>query len=212
MSCSSRTGMKLAFIFEHHMSPPDSIVCSIFALLALALAGVAQTLWLKSTISTCFAVAIDGERLLRGRRLLGDNKTWRGFVLMVPAVGVSFLVARAIVFTVHGGRDPLWPISTSAYFLLSAWVGLGFMLGELPNSFVKRQLDIAPGSPPAHRWGQRICFVIDQLDSVLGGLLALALVVPVPAATWVHLIVAGPIVHWGFNVVFFWIGLKTRAA
>ena len=28
---------------------------------------------------------------------------------------------------------------------MGAWCALGFMLGELPNSFVKRQLDIAPG-------------------------------------------------------------------
>lgn len=131
---------------------------------------------------------------------------------MVPAVGVSFVVARAILSTLNGGRDPLWPISTFAYFLLGAWVGLGFMLGELPNSFVKRQLDIAPGMPPAHLWGQRFCFAVDQLDSVVGGLLALSLVVPVPAWTWIHLIVAGAVVHWGFNVVFVWIGLKTRAA
>jgi len=204
--------MRPAFTFELYMSNPDATTCSIFALIALAIAGVAQTFWLKSSVSTRFAFAIDGGRMLRGRRLLGDNKTWRGFVLMVPAVGVSFVFARAILLTLNGGRDLLWPISTPAYFLLGAWVGLGFMLGELPNSFVKRQLDIAPGMPPTQLWGKRLCFAVDQLDSVMGGLLALALVVPVPAATWFHLIVAGAIVHWGFNVIFFWIGLKTRAA
>ena len=194
------------------MTPPDPIVCSTFALLALALAGVAQTIWLKSPVSDRFAIAIDGGRTWRGRRLLGDNKTWRGFVLMVPAVGLSFVLTRSMLVPFQSGPDPLWPISTMAYFFLGAWAGLGFMLGELPNSFVKRRFDIEPGAPAARPWSRRLCFAVDQLDSIIGGLVAIAVVVPVPVWTWVHLIVVGAIVHWGFNVVFVLIGLKTKAA
>jgi CDP-2,3-bis-(O-geranylgeranyl)-sn-glycerol synthase len=194
------------------MQPPDPLLCSIFALVALALAGVAQTIWLKSDKSRRFAVAIDGGRTWRGRRILGDNKTWRGFVLMVPAVGVSFLVARAMLMALHDGRDILWPLSTVGYFLLGSWTGFGFMLGEFPNSFIKRQCEIAPGAPALGHWSQPFCFVVDQLDSIGGGLIALSLVVPVPLWTWLHLLVVGAIVHWGFNVVFVMIGLKTRAA
>ena len=47
--------------------------------------------------------------------------------------------------------------STSpGYAALGAWAGLGFMLGELPNSFVKRQLDVAPGMAPRGRAGAAV--------------------------------------------------------
>lgn len=192
------------------MPPPDPLHCSLFACLAFTLAGIGQTLWLKSRGSIRFARPIDGGRTFRGRRILGDNKTWRGFVLMVPAVGVGFVVSNAILGMV--GIADLWPLSTGEYFLLGAWVGLGFMAAELPNSFLKRQCGIGPGAAASGYWTKRICFLIDQVDSIVGGLVALNLVVPVPGWSWVQILVAGPVVHWLFNAVFYMVGLKTRAA
>ena len=84
------------------------------------------------------------------------------------------------------------------------------MLGELPNSFVKRQLDIAPGMPPASAAGRIACFVIDQTDSVLAALVGLALFVTVPWPAWVGILLAGPLVHWLFNVLLMLLGVKTK--
>ena len=48
--------------------------------------GSAQTWWFKSPRSARFALPLDGGRTFRGRRLFGSNKTWKGFVVMVPGV------------------------------------------------------------------------------------------------------------------------------
>ena len=186
---------------------PEPLTCSAFFFLAFVLAGIAQTSWLRSRWSARFARPLDRGRTWRGRRIFGDNKTWRGLVVMVPATGLAFLVARQLVFP-----SGLWPLSPAGYFLLGCWGGLGFMLGELPNSFLKRQWDIGPGQAPAHPRAQQLCFAIDQVDSVVGGLLALSLVVPVPLLSWVYVLVIGAVIHWGFNLLFVMLGLKTRAA
>src|SRR5688500_15142508 len=132
---------------------------------------------------------------------------------MVPAVGFAFWAfATGGDLLRAGTRENLWPLTPGGYFLLGCWTGLGFMLGELPNSFVKRQLDISPGMPPAGSLGRAVCFVMDQADSVLGALLALAVVVPVPWPTWIAILVAGPVVPWLFNVLLMLLGVKARAA
>ena len=86
------------------------------------------------------------------------------------------------------------------------------MFGELPNSFVKRQFDIEPGAPARHPVAQRLCFVIDQSDSVIGGLLAVSIVVPVPVTSWIYLIAVGATTHLGFNYGLMRMGLRDRAA
>ena len=83
---------------------------------------------------------------------------------------------------------------------------------ELPNSFVKRQCDIAPGAPAHHPVAQRICFLVDQADSVVGGLLAVSLAVPVPRATWLCLTFGGAATHLAFNYGLMRMGLRERAA
>ena len=90
--------------------------------------------------------------------------------------------------------------------------GLGFMLGELPNSFVKRQLDVAPGGAPRGRLAATACFLADRLDSILGLLLAVHLTFGLPAGTWLVVLLAGPVVHWLFNVLLWRRGFKARPA
>jgi hypothetical protein len=54
------------------------------------------------------------------------------------------------------------------------------MLSELPNSFIKRRFEIAPGRA-AKGWKGVVFYVYDQIDFLLGSWLVLAIVVPVTA-------------------------------
>ena len=102
------------------------------------------------------------------QRLFGANKTWRG-MLLVP------------LFTALGAAC-LWPaeqaLGESALFadqlLLAGLVaGIGYVLAELPNSWIKRRLGIGAGElPTRYRY-----FVMagDQLDSALGVAIAYGL-------------------------------------
>jgi hypothetical protein len=111
-----------------------------------------------------------------------------------------------------GLTNALWPRTTAGYGALGAWAGLGFMLGELPNSFVKRQLDVAPGEAPRGAVARVVGFLIDRLDSIVGMLAAVTLVEPTPWMTWAYVIVIGPTVHWSFSVLLYYIGVKARPA
>lgn len=194
------------------MTLPDPFQCTLFFFLAFLLAGIVQTVWLRSKIARRFSVAIDAGFTFRSQRIFGDNKTWRGFIVMVPAAGMSFVLMHRLLQPLDTTGHSLWPLSLVHFFLLGCWAGLGFMLGELPNSFFKRQFGIAPGAPARHPVARRICFLIDQADSVVGGLLAVSLAVPVPVATWLCLTLGGAATHLAFNYGLMRMGLRERAA
>jgi CDP-2,3-bis-(O-geranylgeranyl)-sn-glycerol synthase len=186
--------------------------CAAFLIAAFTLAGTCQTAWLASPLSRPFAVPLDGGRTFAGCRLFGVNKTVRGFVVMVPATALAFGLLASVLGARPGGLDGLWSLSPASYTLLGVWAGLGFMAGELPNSFVKRQLGIPPGAAGRGRIAGPLFFVADRLDSIGGLMLALMLVVPVPWRTWIYVVVVGPVVHGLFSVALFRLGVKARPA
>ena len=192
------------------MTHLDPLACALFLLGAFTLAGIAQTAWFAAPISRAFALPLDGGLHLRRRRLLGENKTARGFVVMVPATAVAF----ALIADVAGSRtvSGLWSLPTTGYALLGGWAALGFMAGELPNSFIKRQLDISPGDAPRSRTWTIVQFIGDRFDSGIGMLTAVSLAAPTPALTWIYVLLLGPVIHWSFSLVLFRLGLKRRAA
>ena len=186
----------------------DPIACGAFLLVAFTLAGVVQTAWFASSRSHAFALPIDGGLRLRGRPLFGANKTIRGFVVMVPAAAAAFALLHAL--TPDAFR--IWNLSTSSFAVLGAAAGFGFMAGELPNSFVKRQLGVAPGAAAGSSLGRAVQFITDRLDSGVGMLTAVSLLVPTPWLTWAVVLLFGPAIHWSFSVVMFMLGLKARPA
>jgi CDP-2,3-bis-(O-geranylgeranyl)-sn-glycerol synthase len=192
------------------MTAIDPVACVWFLLAAFVIAGTAQTAWFRSPSSRRFAQPLDAGLTLRGRRLFGENKTLRGFVVMVPASAAAFALLAMLA-----GDPPalgLWPLSIPGYAMAGAVAGLGFMAGELPNSFVKRQLDIMPGDAPRRPIASVCQFAVDRLDSGIGMLVALNLLVAVPWRTAAVVLVVGPFIHWTFSVVMFHLGLKPRPA
>lgn len=186
----------------------DPLACALFLVAAFMLAGSAQALWLANDASRRWAWPLDAGRTFRGRRLLGDNKTARGFVVMVPATGLAFL----LLALAGSGTPGLWPLTPVQYLGLGLLAGAGCMLGELPNSFIKRQLRIPPGAPAAGPVVRPLFFVVDRLDSTLGVLGALMLAVPVPPATVVSVLLVGIALHGALSMVTFRLGGKARPA
>ena len=184
--------------------------CAWFLLGAFVLAGMAQTAWFAMPLSRRFAWPIDRGARLRGHRVFGEHKTVRGFVIMIPAAAVSFAILAAIIG--NPAAAGLWPMTIGGYAVLGAWAGLGFMLGELPNSLIKRQLGIAPGQCPPNNRAAALQFLVDRLDSGIGMLLMVTLVGGIPSMTWLLVLAIGPAIHWAFSVLMFHLGLKARAA
>jgi CDP-diglyceride synthetase len=112
---------------------------------------------------------IDGGRSLAGRRLFGDNKTWRGAIAMFAGTIVAALVLSRVDW--YWSRLP-GEIRSAGALPFGALLGLGVVAGELPNSFLKRRIGIAPGARRRSPVGIALA-IFDQGDFVLGVWIAL---------------------------------------
>jgi uncharacterized membrane protein YedE/YeeE len=148
---------------------------------------------------------LDGGATIGGRRVFGDNKTWRGAIFMVagPALAAVALT-RWPAF-----RDALPDdVGDAPALLWGALVGFGVVLGELPNSFLKRRLDIEPGTQRRTVGGLALV-IFDQADLVPGVWLCLAPVYVLPVDTAAVAFAAVTAVHLVINVIGYGIGART---
>jgi CDP-2,3-bis-(O-geranylgeranyl)-sn-glycerol synthase len=147
---------------------------------------------------------LDGGRTFRGRRVFGDNKTWRGALCMTAGV----VLATVALWQWDWWRDQLpGAVRASTPVLVGLLIGLGTVLGELPNSFLKRRLSIAPGTRRRSPGGVALA-ILDQGDLVLGiwVLLAPVWVMPVWLAAVAFAAIAA--IHAVVNVIGYAIGAR----
>lgn len=151
---------------------------------------------------------IDGGLTLRGKRLFGDNKTWRGAIVTIGTMTTTaWAMAQLNQCCWH--LPVLVPFAETHAVVWGLLLGTGYIVGELPNSFAKRRLAIAPGAAGNGVAG-RVFWVIDQLDSLVGMLIFIAPIwtpsLAMLAAIVAIMLVAHPISAW----VMMWFGLKDR--
>jgi len=161
---------------------------AIFFLLSMSVAGVAHVWWLRSRLSARWRQPLDMGHRFRGRRIFGDNKMLRGFIVLPMVASISFPL--------------LFSVMTS---------GFGFSLGELSNLFLKRQLDIGPGKAPASLVQRWIFRIIDRIDSIVGALIVASIMIPISALSWFWILLIGPGLHAIFSVILHRVGVKERA-
>ena len=145
---------------------------------------------------------IDGGREWRGRRLLGDGKTWRGTAAGI-AVGLAVaLVLNLLQPTLGGVVGFALPVFPRRVALALA---TGAMLGDILASFLKRRTGRERGAAfPG----------LDQLDFVVVALVLTFLVAPgwfgevftVPRL--VVVLLATPLLHLSTNAGAYVLGLK----
>jgi CDP-archaeol synthase len=181
--------------------------CAGLLIGSFVIGGACQSAWFAHPYSNRFTWPLDGGRTVRGRRIFGDNKTARGFMMIVPATSIAMV---GFGLAAQKANLAIWPLSVREFLVLGAASALGLMLGELPNSFLKRQLGIDSGHPPKHRVGRVISALADRLDSVIGALLGAALVVEMSWATAAWCFVLGPPIHGLFSMLLYMLGVKRR--
>jgi hypothetical protein len=155
--------------------------------------------WFRS-----LARPMDLGATFRGKRVFGDNKTWRGAIVMTVGV-VVFACALSFV-PGYWSKLPgsiCRAVAPAFGFLL----GLGAVLGELPNSFLKRQLDIGPGARRSSLLGVGL-IVLDQGDFVLGAWATLTPIWVMPLRTAVVAFALVVAVHAVVNLIGYAIGAR----
>jgi len=170
-------------------------------------------LMIPALLPNSFAVIFGGgkpmdfNRSWRGNRILGDGKTWRGFI------------GGAVVGLIFGGVElllqNLYPWAQYAlpeyYITVPVILALSFgsLLGDLGGAFIKRRLGLARGEKAP---------ILDQYDFVIGAFLLCMLVDAswfsenlLSGIRWVGLIlflVIVPILHRLFNIIGYKMGKK----
>ena len=133
----------------------------------ILIAGLVHVAFITLDLAPGLARPIDGGRRWRGGPLLGENKTWRGFVVMPAATAITIAAQQALatrsrqlaaLAPLRRGAPPAW--------IVGAICGAAYVVAELPNSFAKRRLGVAPGT--SARRARAAQYVVDQLDSVVG--------------------------------------------
>ncbi len=135
---------------------------------------------------------IDGGKNWRdGRRILGDGKTWRGFLGGLTCGTLTGLIQYFLTPGFYGN------LRTAA--LLAFLLALGALTGDLVGSFFKRRANLPRGAP---------AIGLDQLGFLIS---ALALAYPVKTLSSgqiIFLLVVSPFIHWGANYFAYKMGWK----
>jgi hypothetical protein len=78
---------------------------------------------------------------------------------------------------------------------VGAICGIAYVMAELPNSFAKRRLGIAPGTSAAR--ARTAQYIVDQVDSVMGCVVAIRAFYRIDAADAAASAVLGAAFHVG---------------
>jgi CDP-2,3-bis-(O-geranylgeranyl)-sn-glycerol synthase len=128
-----------------------------------------------------------GMKLGDGERVLGDNKTFRGFI-------GGFIVGTIVgVFCSYVFSKNLLTIAIPA--------SLGALLGDMAGALLKRRLKIKPGGALP---------VVDQLDFVVGAVLCVSLFSEISFPVLLILLLVTPPIHFLTNVGAYALGLKEQ--
>ena len=101
-----------------------------------------------------------GKNFFDGKRVFGNNKTFRGF-FFGWGVGIGVGLVEGLVFGFQ-----------SYSVLFSLLIPLGALLGDLVGAFFKRRLGIKPGG---------LLPIVDQVDFVVG---AIVFSIPLTMISW----------------------------
>ena len=168
------------------------------------------TLTLPLVVSGClhmFIVKFDLLSTLKiplSTRLFGQNKTWRGIVVMPVLTVPGVVLAQAIE-----GWCGVGPRLIGSPLALGTCLGLAYVLAELPNSWMKRRLGIRPGELST-QWPWFFSLV-DQADSVIGCGLVYGLLQIISANEMGILVVFGVLTHLTVNLLLYSFKLRRNA-
>ena len=177
------------------MAPELKFLLGVFWLfLPAAFANMAPVFFKRLPL---LATPIDFGRSLAGKRILGDNKTWRGFFSGI-LVSLAIVEIQIWLYPFPAGMTMVNYKSEDIIWLGLA-LGAGAILGDAAESFIKRRLGIRPGEN---------FLIADQIDWILGAVLASSFFYSWSFSTWLAAILMFGFLHSLVNIIGYWFGLK----
>ncbi len=182
----------------------ENILCALWFFLPAGFGNAAPIFVAKLPFVRRFDAPIDRGLHIRGKRLLGAHKTWRGLIAgMIAATAVLWLqqlIVRHVGWT-HVFVDPIHGYHELPVLLLGPLLGFGALAGDAVESFFKRQRGTAPGDS----W-----FPFDQIDYIIGAALASLPVVTMNLYVYLWAFIAWPTIHVVSSGIGYIVGLKEK--
>ncbi|MFH1403515.1 MAG: CDP-2,3-bis-(O-geranylgeranyl)-sn-glycerol synthase [Candidatus Altiarchaeota archaeon] len=138
-----------------------------------------------------YSTPIDFGKSWRGKRILGDGKTWRGLILGGLAGGLTGMLQ-----SMYG--SPWLPQMTAS---LGIMLGFGALVGDSVASFIKRRMGFGRGHP---------LVLLDSLDYIFGSYMAVWILVPVNLQYLAVACIISPPMHIIANIVAYMLKLKKK--
>lgn len=190
----------------------NTILKMYITLSAPIIAGCLNMIWCKSNILKKYNTPMDcNKNFIDGKRIFGDNKTWKGFLgYIILNVLCSILLGE--IWKINNLNEMNYfysqlPNTICSNLVIGILLGLGYSIFELPNSFLKRRLNIEPGETASGI--KKIFFIfLDQADSVIGCCTVLSLFYQMTFGFYIMYILLGAFTHIVFNMVLYFLGLR----
>ncbi len=181
---------------------------TFYLLLPLLGGAITTGLCIKFDLLSNLLYPLDFNLTFRKRRLFGKNKTIRGLVFLPIGTALMFML-QAMVFhnTPSLKALELFDYSTVNPLLFGLLFGLAAIVSELPNSFLKRQLDISSGTSGKGFW-LPVFYIFDQIDILVGIWLVLSLVMPVTIKQVIISIVLVFVIHQVITTIGYFLGMR----
>jgi len=195
---------------EHKM---ETVLRMYITLLPAIAAPALNMVWCKFHYLKFLEKPIDNHIVLKdGKRLFGANKTWKGLAGMavlgiICATVWGAVCGKSQFLSMHNFMYSHFNNSIRYNALMGLLFGLAYSLFELPNSFIKRRMDIEPGKSKSGPAGIVNIF-IDQVDSVIGCVLVLNLVYKVSISMFIGFIFLGAFTHIIINILLYLLKLR----
>lgn len=190
------------------------ILINMYVTLAPAIiAGVFNMIWCKSGLCKRLKKPMDGGKCFAdGKRIFGDNKTWKGFFGMIAFGGIANVLWGFLCMALPSFEQFhfIYRNHTNT-FLFNIWTGLligfAYALFELPNSFIKRRFDITPGKTSSGI--KKAIFVFfDQADSIFGCVLVVCFFYPMNVWFYFAYVLVGALTHIILNMLLYFAKLR----
>ena len=189
-----------------------TVLMMYITLLPAIISGILNMIWCKLPILSSLKVPMDFKKKFRdGKRIFGDNKTWKGFI--------GYLILNTLCSIIWGFICKIGNFSHLNYFyvnnsntilfnlFIGFLLGLGYSLFELPNSFLKRRFNIVEGKNP-EGLKKYIFIFLDQADSVFGCCLVVWLFYNLGIKLYLLYVLLGAVTHILVNMLLYFLHLR----
>lgn len=188
------------------------IIMMYVTLFPTIIAGVLNMVWCKSSILKKLNTPVDFKKnFIDGKRIFGENKTFKGILGYVIFNIISAVLWGFLCRILNIENYNFFFINyTNTFFynvLIGTLLGLAYSLFELPNSFIKRRIGIAPGKTTSGL--KKIFFIfLDQADSIFGCCLVVCVFFNLSLKFYFLYVIVGAITHIVINILLYLFKLR----